>query len=149
MYRRRISIVAALALIMSSLAGAVFAGRDADIQPPPPLNMLVMGMCTDQQYLYAVTAGKIAQYKLSDMTLVKTVDLPEPLPPSSTPPVAPEPGKGPHFPPPFARSNWLLSNAGSLYVMVGPVVYKYSLPDLSLQTAVDLPKPDLPLTTGK
>jgi hypothetical protein len=149
MYRRRISIVATLTFILSSLTGAVLASYGADMQPPPPLNMLVMGMCADQQYLYAVTAGKIVQYKLSDMTLVKTVDLPEPLPPSSNPPIDPGSGKTPHFPPPFARSNWLLVNAGSLYVMVGPVVYKYSLPDLSLQTAVDLPKPDLPPPVGQ
>ncbi len=144
MYRRRISIVAATALIMSSLTGAVFASRGTDTQPPPPLNMLIAGMSADQQYLYAIAGGKIVQYKLSDMTLVKMVDLPELLPPTGNPPIPPDSGKKIHFPPPMARSNWLLVNGGSLYVMVGPVVYKYSLPDLSLQTSVELPKPDFP-----
>lgn len=115
---------------------------------PPPFPMFgTAGICTDQQYLYAVAGGQITEYTLADMSLVKTVTLPKPAPPSDASaslPAACSNQSGTCPPPPlFAGSQRLLVSGGYLYVMMGPMVYQYSIPDLVLQNSVELPKPAL------
>ena len=118
-------------------------------QDMPPMNtaFAMAGICTDQQYLYAVAGGKITQYLLTDMSLVKTVDLPDPGPPpavsaSDMDTVPPQSGKMP--PPHFGKSQWLLANGGYLYIMMGPMIYRYSASGLTLQSSTELPKPEGP-----
>jgi hypothetical protein len=136
--------VSILSVLILSLTSEITSASRTDYMAPPsgfgPM-MRPAGMCADQQYLYAVAGGKIMQYSLSDMSLVRSVDLPE-LPP---PPDAGtcQAGNCPP-PPPMARSQWLLTAGGSLYVMIGPMIYRYSTPDLGLLGSVELPKPEFP-----
>ncbi len=105
------------------------------------------GITGDQQNLYLMAAGKILEYKLSDLTLALSVDLPDPgqPPQNSFHPKAP----GGNFqPPPPPPPHGLWASNGSLYVLIGPNVYVYSIPDLTLEKTIELPKPDLP-QTGK
>jgi hypothetical protein len=118
-------------------------------QTPGPFPMFGMaGICADQQYLYAVAGGKVLQYTLTSMSLVKTADLPEPLPPPSVSATGMDAGacQSGNCPPPphFARSQWLLVTGGYLYVMMGPMIHQYRTADLVLQSSVELPKPELP-----
>ena len=48
--------------------------------------MGLSGISGDQQNLYVLAGGKIMQYGLADLKLLKTVDLPKPVPPSNLPP---------------------------------------------------------------
>lgn len=150
----RKNLILLIAVLLLSLwvscmaAGTTFASGSDVTQPPFPPMFGMAGICTDQTYLYAVAAGKIMEYALTDMSLVRTVDLPEPPAPPSVSATGTDAGScasgncPPH--PPFARSQWLLTSGGSLYIMAGPMIYRYSIPDLVLQGSVDLPKPELP-----
>ena len=102
------------------------------------------GISGDQQYLYVMAGGKILEYQLTDMTLLRSADLPDPGPPgpSTTSATATDSGKFPPPPPPMPQGLW--AGNGSLYVLQGHSVYTYSVPDLSLQNTVQLPKPELP-----
>jgi len=99
------------------------------------------GICGDQQYLYVMAGGKILEYQLTDMALLRSEDLSDPGPPKGAPPKRPDPGGYPP-PPPIPHGLW--AGNGSLYVLAGPFVYIYSIPDLTLQNTVQLPKPELP-----
>lgn len=100
------------------------------------------GICADQQYLYVMAGGKIMQYGLTDMTLLKTVDLPEPVPPQNTPPKETKSAQAPPFPPPMHGPQGLWVGGDALYILAGPVVYQYTTPDLKLKTTVKLPPPE-------
>jgi hypothetical protein len=78
----------------------------------------------DQQHLYVVACGKIMQYDLSNLKLVKTVDLPKPAPPADLKAKGQE-GWG-HYPPPppLGGAQGLWVGHGSLYVLAGPVIYQ-------------------------
>lgn len=54
-------------------------GSDNQTQPPPPPPG--SGLCTDGTYLFMLRDHSIQQYTVSDMTLVKSVELPKPEPP--------------------------------------------------------------------
>jgi len=126
----------------------VFAGPPEG--PPPHHGMFHMmglsGISGDQQNLYVLAGGKIMQYGLADLKLLKTVDLPKPVPPSNLPPKGKEEsGKFPPPPPfPMAGPQGLWAGGGSLYVLAGPVIHRYSTPDLTFKTTVELPKPEFP-----
>lgn len=107
----------------------------------------ITGISGDQQYLYVMAGGKILAYRLTDMTLVHSVDLPDPGPPKGAPAKQPDSGKLPPPPPPLPHGLW--AGNGALYVLAGPFVYTYSVPDLTLQHTLQLPKPELPQTAGK
>jgi hypothetical protein len=148
MNTRKIVIGFGLLLMMSSATGAAFAQR-AEGMPPPMFHMLGMsGFCADQQYLYVMAGGKIIQYDITDLKLVKTVDLPKPVPPSSVAPSGTGSNQPPPPPPPMAGLLGLWAGESFLYVLAGPVIYQYSTPDLTLQTTVELPKPEFPQTTN-
>ncbi len=51
---------------------------DNQTQPPPP--PAGSGLCTDGTYLFMLRGQSIHQYTVSDMTLVKSVELPKPEP---------------------------------------------------------------------
>jgi hypothetical protein len=144
---RKILVGFVLSLMMSS-ATAIGTAAPASGQgeAPPMFQLLGMsGICADQQYLYVMTDGKIMQYEITDMNLVETVTLPEPPSPPRTPPSRTDSSQlSPPPPPPIAGPHGLWLGNDVLYVLAGPVIYRYSTPDLTLQTTVELPKPEFP-----
>jgi len=87
------------------------------------------GISGNQTHLYVLAGGKIMQYSLADLKLLKTVALPKAEPPGASKPPTP----GPH-------GIWV--GEKSLFVLSGPMFYEFSIPDLTLKTSVALPKPD-------
>ena len=140
---RKISISVILCLALCSIAVAAYGQQTAGDTAGAFLivRFSPTGVSGDQQYLYVMAGGKILEYQLTDMTLLRSVDLPDPGPPTGAPPKQPDSGKFPP-PPPIPHGVW--AGNGSLYVLAGPFVYTYSVPDLSLQNTVQLPKPELP-----
>ena len=97
------------------------------------------GLVADKQHLYVVVGPKILQYGLADLKLVKTVDLPKPeLPKEKEARPCPPPY------PPMGGPQGLWAGEGSLYVLAGPMLYRFSTPDLTLKTTAELPKPEPP-----
>jgi hypothetical protein len=144
----KILISLALAMVLILTSAAAFAGPTEGMVPPHVMFHLMAfsGICGDQQNLYVLAGGKIMQYSLADLKLLKTVDLPKPVPPSSLPPKGKEEsGKFPPPPPfPMAGPHGLWAGDGALYVLAGPVIHRYSTPDLTFKTTVELPKPEFP-----
>jgi hypothetical protein len=102
-------------------------------------------MCADQQYLYVMVGGKLMKYGVNDLKVLKTVDLPVPVSPADAKAGSREGhphGRG--GPPPMGGAQMVLSGDRSLIVMAGPKIYRYSTADLTLQSSVDLPKPEAP-----
>lgn len=145
--------------ILMSLALAValiLTGTPAFADPPqgmPPHHgmfhlMGLSGLSGTQQHLYVMAGGKIMQYSLADLKLLKAVDLPEPAPPGDLKSKGKEGwGKFPPPPPPhMAGPHGLWAGDGALYVLAGPVIYKFSTPDLTLKTSGELPRPEFPKT---
>jgi hypothetical protein len=48
--------------------------------PPPPAGA---GLCMDGTYLFMLRGHSLQQYTVADMTLVKSVELPKPEPPTA------------------------------------------------------------------
>jgi hypothetical protein len=97
------------------------------------------GLTGDKQHLYVLTGAKIMQYSLADAKLLKTVDLPQPA--------VPKEKEAMRFPPPLPprgghQAIW--AGEGVLYVLAGPLLYRYSTPDLTLKATVELLKPEPP-----
>lgn len=134
-----------LTLIIIFAFGVSYAKHPGGDMPPPPFTKLLMfsvsGMGADRQNLYVMAGGTIMQYGLTDMKLLKTVDLPE-LPP---PPVGKDGFPCPPFPPPgSAPPHGIYAGEGFLYVLLGPRVYRYSTPELILKDTVEIPRPEVP-----
>jgi hypothetical protein len=134
-----ISLALALALILT--AGLAFAGSPEGMFHPPGLHRMMMpsGLVADKQHLYVVVGPKIMQYGLADLKLLKTVDLPQPALPKEK---EARPCPPPH--PPMGGPQGLWAGEGSLYVLAGPLLYRFSTPDLTLKTTAELPKPEPP-----
>ena len=144
-------LLTAIALVSALLVNiTVFAAQENESPPPFNPKMIMSGICGDQQSLYVMAFGKIFQYELSGMKLLKTVELPDlPLPPGAHPPTKDLPGKThagecPHHPPMPGPPQGLWIGGNHLYVLAGLVVYRYNLSDLKLDLTQDLPKPELP-----
>ncbi|MGO9312990.1 MAG: hypothetical protein ACLQBD_00425 [Syntrophobacteraceae bacterium] len=142
----KILIPVILCLALCSIAGVANPQQSSDVQPPPAVfsKLGLAGISGDQQYLYVMAGGKIREYQLTDMTLLRSVDLPDIAPPQGAPPKPPATGKFPPHPPMGGPPHGLWAGNGVLYVLAGPGVCIYSVPDLSLQKTVQLPKPELP-----
>jgi hypothetical protein len=142
----KILILVILCLTLCLISGEAYPQQASDVQPPPAtfFKLGLTGIAADQQYLYVMAGGKILQYKITEMTLLRSVDLPDIAPPQCTPSKPPDPGKFPPHPPMGGPPHGLWAGNGSLYVLMGPVVCTYSVPDLILQKTVQLPKPELP-----
>jgi hypothetical protein len=129
-----------LALVLVFTATAALAGPPGGMFPPHGFHPMMgpAGITADKQNLYVLAGPKILQYNLADLKLLKTVDLPKPMPPQ---------GKEarPCPPPPhMAGPQGLWAGGGFLYVLAGPKLYRYSTPDLALKNTTELPKPDFP-----
>jgi len=140
MNMRRISLVLVLALVLSCTAEAA-SGEEKEALWPPPPPMGLSGICSGSQDLYVITAGKILRYRLSDWKLLDEVELPDLPPPPSSPPEKTKSDKSAPRPP-MGIPHGLWTQGGFLYALAGPMVYRYSTPDLTLQNALELPRPD-------
>jgi hypothetical protein len=115
--------------------------------------MATSGICGDQRYLYVMAAGKVLQYELTGMKLNNTVELPDlPPPPGGFHQQAKDQQAKPHAecahqpPPPMPQGLWI--GGDRLYALVGPFIYRYTLPDLKLELKQELPRPELPFPPG-
>jgi len=146
---RKILILIGLALAGGLLLAIVAVFGDPPEGHPPHPGMFHMmglsGISGDQQNLYVLAGGKIMQYGLADLKLLKTVDLPKPVPPSNLPLKGKEEsGKFPPPPPHHVGPQGLWAGGGSLFVLAGPAIHQYSTPDLTFKTTLELPKPEFP-----
>ncbi len=138
------------AVLCSSFTPTAFGEEGQTVQAPPPMHKMgFSGIAGDEEYLYVMAGGKIMAYQLSDMSLVKTVALPDP-PAEALPP---KPETTTKNPPPFGHPHGgglhgLWANDRYLFVLAGPVVYEYSTPDLTLVSTKVLPKPEPPTVTN-
>ena len=146
MNMRKILIGFTLSLVLGLAMGAAFAHPPGGTSSAPARSHFhgPSGICADQQYLYVLVGGKIMQYGLTDATLLKTVDLPEPVPPPSAPPKGAKSGELPPFPPPMGGPHGLWAGNDSLYILAGPLVYQYTASDLKLKATIKLPEPQCP-----
>ena len=152
MKSKKRAAVWAMVVVLTMCAGVAYAAKTDGTTPPPPFMAPPSGICADEYSLYVVADGKIMQYQISDLTLVATLNLPKPSAPEGTPTLLPPAdstsGQVPP-PPPGGRSQGVWTSNGILYILAGPIVYRYSIPDLVLQTSVELPKPTPPVTASK
>ena len=130
-----------LALVLIFAATAALAGAPGDMFPPHGHHPMTgpSGIAADKQNLYVMAGPKIRQYSLADLKLLKTVDLPKPAPPQDK-----EAMPCPPPPPCMAGPHGLWAGDGFLYVLAGPLLFRYSTPDLTLKNTMALPKPELP-----
>lgn len=144
---RKALIGLAITLILSA-PGFSFADPSSGMMPPHARFHLMKfsGMAADKHNLYVMAGGKIMQYGLADLNLLKSIDLPMPVPPSYMQNKGQEDcSKFPPPPPPYmAGPQGLWAGEGFLYVLAGPMIYRYSTPDLTLKNTVELPKPEFP-----
>jgi hypothetical protein len=134
-----------LALVLILTSALAFASPPQGMFPPRGLHPMMMGpsgLTADKQHLYVVAGPRILEYSLADLKLVKSIDLPKSAPPKLMEGQACPP---PH--PPMGGAQ-LWAGDGSLYVLAGPMLYRFSTPDLTLKTTAELPKP-VPPQTGK
>jgi hypothetical protein len=134
-----LSFALALVLILTSVLAS--AAPPEGMFPPRGLRPMLMpsGLVADKEHLYVVVGPKIMQYGLADLKLVKTVDLPKPALPKEQ-----EAMPWPPLHPPMGGPPGLWAGEGSLYVLAGPMLYRFSTPDLTLKTTTELPKPEPP-----
>jgi hypothetical protein len=150
MKTKKALVALTLTLAMSCCAGtSMHAAHAADKPkfPPPPMHG-VGGFCADETNLYVVQGGRILKYVREDLSLAATVDLPRPTPPStsasassSTTTDATSSSELPPLPP-MGGGCW--TDGSLLYVITGPLLHAYSVPDLTLGTTVELPRPEPP-----
>jgi len=133
---RKQSIKLSIIVMMVSLCASVVFGQDQQKGqpplPPPPAQLV-----SHDNYLYVLNMRSIYQYQdyLEDnMTLEQVVVLPKPQAASASSNL-----KAPMPPPPGSAS--LLTEGNILYVLDGSFIYRYKLPDLTLQQTVILTIP--------
>ena len=151
-------VLTAIALISAFCVSIdVLAAQEKEAPPPFNPKTSLSGISGDQRHLYVMAFGKIFQYELAGMKLLNTVELPDlPLPPGGHPSMKDMHGKTsdgecPHRHPMPGPPQGLWIGGDHLYAMAGPVVYRYSLPNLKLDLTQELPKPEMssPSSTGK
>lgn len=141
----RIVVSVVVIWLLESILGAAWA-EPIEMPLPPAGSPLVTssGICSDQQYIYVMAGGKIMRYGISDLALQESVDLPEPAVPTEAPIHNSDSGRLPPPPPMMAGPHGLWMGNDVLYVLAGPRVYLYSVPDLVLNSSIALPLPEFP-----
>ncbi len=133
-------ILISLALMLIFAATTAMADPPGGIFPHDGFQPMMgaAGITADKQHLYVVAGPRIMEYSLADLKLVKTVDLPKPAPPKGKEarPCPP--------PPPMGGPHGVWAGDGFLYVLAGPMLFQYSIPDLTLKKTAELPKPEFP-----
>lgn len=129
-----------LALILGLTTGIALADQS---DMPPPVHG-VSGICGDKTYLYVMAGGEILQYGITEteLKLLISVEVPVPPPPLTPPPQEPNFDQNPPPPLPMCMPHGLWITDGFLYVLNGPMIHRYSTPDLRLLTTIDLPRPE-------
>lgn len=143
----KVTILVVLSLALCLVTGIANPQQTSSgVQPSPAafFNLGLSGISAEQQYLYVMAGGKILQYEISEMTLLRSVDLPAIASPQGAPPEPSTTGEFPPHPPMGGPPQGLWAGSGFLYVLAGPAVCIYTVPDLTLQKTVQLPKPELP-----
>lgn len=117
--------------------------------PPPPHGVGPAAACTDGTSLYVLQGTQMLQYTLPDLTLAKTVALPQPEPVTTNAETSTTTATTTATlpPPPHGGPSSICTNASSLYVLQGSMMLQYTLPGLTLVTTVELPKPEALSTT--
>lgn len=140
-------LVGLIAVLLVFWATCLVYSDQTDSPKPPPMHpmMGLSGICGDADglYLYVMAGGNIFQYDIATMELKNSVDLPKPALPHSAPPQGIESGQLPP-PPPTVGPHGLWIREDLLYVLAGPVIHRYSIPDLTLGNSTELPRPDPP-----
>jgi hypothetical protein len=143
MNKHKILVGLAITLFLVATTGVVLAQQFERMQPPSAMQrqQAATGLCGDQQHLYVMAGGKIMRYGIADLKLQKTIDLP--ALPAGGPPMGSESGQMSPSGPPMPMPHGLWAGNGFLYVLAGPVIHQYRTPDLTLQTSVNIPKPEM------
>jgi len=138
-------ILITLALVLIFAATAALADPPGKMFPPHGLHPMMggAGITADKQHLYILAGPKILQFSVADLKLLKTVELPKP-----TPPKGKEAMPCPRPPLHLAGPHGLWAGDGFLYVVAGPMLFKYSIPDLTLKNTAEMPKPEFPKTVN-
>jgi hypothetical protein len=125
-----------ITVMMVTLCTSVVFGQDQQKGqpplPPPPAQWVA-----HDNYLYVLNMRSIYQYQdyvEDNMTLEQLVTLPKPQAAATSSNL-----KLP-LPPPSGSAS-LLAEGNILYVLDGPYIYRYRLPDLTLQQTVTLTIP--------
>jgi hypothetical protein len=129
----KFSIIVMTVVLCASVAFGQDQQRGQPPLPPPPAQLVV-----HDNYLYVLNMRSIYQYQdyLEDnMTLEQLVILPKPQAAATSSSSL----KAPVPPPPGSPS--LLAEGNILYVLDGSSIYRYRLPDLTLQQTVTLTMP--------
>ncbi len=128
----KILLTSAVVTLALMLTGTMACGDPPQGASHPGLFQFMgpSGISGNQQNLYVLAGGKIMQYNLADLKLLKSVALPK----------AETPGAAKPFPMPGPHGIW--AGEKTLFVLTGPMFYEYSIPDLTFKTSVALPKPD-------
>lgn len=134
-------ILISLTMVLAFTATTAWADPPGGVFPPHGFHHRLgpASLTADKQHLYILAGPKILQYSLADLKLVKTVDLPKPAPPQGKDAMP--------FPPPplpLAGPHGVWAGDGFLYALAGPMLFQYSLPDLTLKKTAELPKPEFP-----
>jgi hypothetical protein len=77
----RVSNTALVLFILLISAAGAFAQQGNGPQPPPPAGA---GLCTDGLYLFVMAGDTMYQYTSAELSLLATVVLPKPAPPSES-----------------------------------------------------------------
>ncbi len=135
--KQRMNTFLGIALVAAVLiCGSAWAQTETGPTPPPP--DMKSALCTDGTYLYVGMGRFVFQYDMTDSSLINTLELEE-LEPVETR----DDATGESEPPLRAPMVSGISTDGArLYVLVGPLVHQYSLPDLEFLEYFQIPKPE-------
>ena len=128
-HRLRVGIILLILTLCGSMVFAQVQGKSAQPMPPPPVQSLA-----NIGYLYVLIGPSVHQYKLSDLTLQKTVTLPASEDSSQANAADQKPPR-----PPAAS---MIIEDENLYLVNFGHIYQYSLPDLTLEQIHALPTPE-------
>ncbi len=135
-------------LFAALFLGAGYACGEQTVAAPPAPKFFRGGgpaaLFGDGQHLYVLAGGKLLEYKLPEMTLEHSLDLPVCPPPGVQRMTKAQEPREPMLPPPPPPPHGLWGANGKLYVLAGPAIYVYKTDGLTLANTVKLPWPKPP-----